>query len=50
VVLAVTAPAGGFAGPDGSVGVVLSVPSDQVPSLVAGVRAGPVDLVQAPQP
>jgi len=50
VVVAVTDPGSGFAGPDASVGVVLNVPADQVPSLVAGVRAGAVDLVQEPQP
>lgn len=40
----------GFGGPSSSVGVVLSVPADQVAALVGGLRRGPVDLVQVPSP
>jgi hypothetical protein len=38
----------GFGGPSASVGVVLSVPADEVADLVGGIRAGTVDLVQVP--
>jgi len=40
----------GFGGPSASVGVVLSVPGDQVAALVSGMRAGQVDLAGVPDP
>jgi hypothetical protein len=37
-----------FGGPSSTVGVVLSVPANDVAGLVGGLRRGPVDLVQVP--
>ncbi len=50
LVVEVTDGGTGFSGPASTVGVVLSVSADQVPDLVAGIRAGSVDLVQVPDP
>ena len=48
LVVDVTDGGSGLGGPSATVGVVLSVPADQVADLVAEIRAGAVDLVQVP--
>jgi hypothetical protein len=48
VVQSVTSSSGGLSGTNGETAVVLRVPPESVPTLVAGLRGGDVDLVRIP--